>query len=119
VDLSDVTPTLLHAVGVVSPSPHHGESLLPHLLEGTPLRTPEVFAETRLPYARIQMWRLGSEKFIFDHLQGVALRFDLDRDPEEKNGQELSPSQKEDIQRWIDTHLAFPKTWSPPRARDP
>lgn len=105
-DLTDVAPTLLDAVGVAAGGPMHGESLLPHALDGRPLRTPEAFAETRLPFARLQAWRLGSEKIIADHLVGATRRFDLATDPGELRGAPIGP---EALARWTDLHLAYPR----------
>jgi hypothetical protein len=62
---------------------------------------------------------MGTEKFIFDHLRGVATFFDLEQDPNEAHGQPLSASQREHINRWFDIHLAFPRTWSQPPTPGP
>lgn len=113
VDLTDVTPTLLDAVGVSPNSPTHGESLLAHALTGRPLKTPEVFAEVRLPYARIQAWRQGDDKWLFNHLTGHVSRFDLRADPGEQDPLEPTPESLQRVSRWIDLHLALPAISAP------
>ncbi|MGM0577550.1 MAG: sulfatase-like hydrolase/transferase [Myxococcota bacterium] len=110
VDLTDVAPTILDAVGVRSRGPMHGESLLPHALTGAPLRTPTVFSETRLPYARLQAWRRGDTKLILDHLVGTARRYDLARDPGEAEPTAAPAAVLQAAGAWLDLHLAMPRT---------
>ncbi len=106
VDLTDLAPTIMDAVGLRPPAPTHGESLLPYALDDQALLTPEAFAETRLPYARLQALRRGDEKIIVDHLVGAARRFDLASDPGESDGTLVAP---DTIAPWADLHLAFPR----------
>jgi len=108
IDLTDVTPTLLDAIGLEPGFPMHGESLLPHVLLDRPLRTPEAYSEVRLPYARAQAWRRGSSKLMLDHLVGAAQRFDLARDPLEQTPSPAEPAEVEEFGRWADLHLSFP-----------
>ena len=109
VDLTDVAPTLYDALGIAPRFPMHGESLLPVVLGGQPLRTPEVFTEVRLPYARAQALRRGRDKLILDHLVGAVHRFDLGRDPGEQDGTTGDAAAAEELGRWIDLHLAYPR----------
>lgn len=81
VDATDVVPTLYSILGMTETAPAHGESLLPVALDGAAQRRPGAFAETRLPYARLQALRVGSTKYIYDHLLSTVQVFDLDRDP--------------------------------------
>ena len=110
VDLTDVTPTLMDALGVKSRYPMHGESLLPRALTGRPLRTPEAFAETRLPYARIQVLRRGDQVVMLDHLIGTSKRFDLATDPGQLQPVHNDARAADDMARWVDLHLALPTT---------
>ena len=109
VDLTDVVPTLLDAVGLQPRTPVHGESLLGHALADAPLRTPETFAEVRLPYARQQALRLGGDKIIADHLVGVVRRYDLAADPLETSPTVGNAADLEALQAWTNLHLAFPR----------
>ena len=107
-DLTDLTPTLLDALGIAPKHPMHGESLLPHVLTGTPLRTPEAFAETRLPHARLQALRRGNDKIILDHLIGTSMRFDLAADPFERSPTPATPEAVQEVGKWTDLHLSLP-----------
>ena len=106
VDLTDLAPTLLDAVGLPPLRPMHGESLLPHALDGKPLRTPEAFAETRLPYAKLQALRVGADKIVVDHLSGHTSRVDLSRDPGERAVVDGGEAARAVIDAFIDLHLA-------------
>jgi len=110
VDLTDVAPTLLDALGVKALYPMHGESLLPRALADTPLRTPEAFAETRLPYARLQALRRGDEVILLDHLIGSVRSYDLATDPGQMNPVHGDAEDAESMAKWIDLHLALPTT---------
>ncbi|MDP6946407.1 MAG: sulfatase-like hydrolase/transferase, partial [Myxococcota bacterium] len=106
VDLTDVAPTLLQAVGLRPSLPMHGESLLGPALANQPLRTPEAFAETRLPYARLQALRRGAEKIVVDHLSGTAWRTDLTLDPEERHPTATGEAARGPLDAFVDLHLA-------------
>ena len=108
VDLTDVTPTLLQAVGAAPRYATHGESLLAPALDGAPLRTPEAFAETRLPYARLQALRQGSLKTVVNHLSGTAWQNDLATDPREESPLRSGAEARAALDAFVDLHLARP-----------
>jgi arylsulfatase A-like enzyme len=110
VDLTDVAPTLFDALGITPRYPMHGESLLGHALTGAPLRTPEVFAETRLPYARLQALRRGDNVVIMDHLIGTTRSYDLRADPTQQSPTFGDPDDATSMAEWLDLHLALPTT---------
>jgi arylsulfatase A-like enzyme len=105
-DLTDVTPTLLHAVGATPRFPMHGESLLGPALDDHPLKTPEAFAETRLPYARLQALRQGPTKTIINHLTGTAWQTDLRTDPNEHAPNVTGDEAANPLRSFVDLHLA-------------
>ncbi|MGB0589034.1 MAG: sulfatase-like hydrolase/transferase [Myxococcota bacterium] len=106
VDSTDITPTLLHAVGAEPRFPTHGESLLAPVLDDHPLKTPQAFAETRLPYARLQALREGTTKTVINHLTGTAWQTDLSSDPDEQTPALTGADAANHIQRFVDLHLA-------------
>ena len=110
VDLTDVAPTLLDALGVKALYPMHGESLLPRAIADTPLRTPEVFTETRLPYARLQALRRGDEVVLLDHLIGTVKSYDLSTDPGQHQPTLGDKKAADSMAKWVDLHLALPTT---------
>ena len=101
VDATDVAPTLRALLGLDQLAPSHGESLLPLALNGTPQLRPGAFAETRLPYARLQALRIGEDKYIFDHLLTTVQRFDLDADPKERSPRLGTPSDYKRLTAWL------------------
>ena len=107
-DLTDVTPTLLQATGVAPRYPMHGESLLGPALDNLPLRTPEAFAETRLPYARLQALKQGTLKTVVDHLSGTAWQNDLLSDPGELRPTQRGSAARAVVEAFVDRHLALP-----------
>ncbi|MEC9070795.1 MAG: sulfatase, partial [Myxococcota bacterium] len=109
VDLTDVLPSVLDALGRKPRFPTHGETLLPHAINGTPLRTPEAFSEARLSYARLQALRVGDEKVILDHLLGTVERYDLKADPEERDP-DRDQNHGVEMGAWTDLHLSWPHT---------
>jgi arylsulfatase A-like enzyme len=112
VDLTDLTPTVLDALGLPSGPPTHGESLLPLALAGRPLRTPETVCEVRLPYARLVAWRRGDAKVIFDDRIGVTRTFDLSSDPGELRPTRGATATASEAAAWLDRHLAAPRTFT-------
>jgi arylsulfatase A-like enzyme len=108
VDLTDLVPTIHDALGLATPRPRPGESLLAHALGGAPLRTPEAVSQTLLPYARLTAVRRGSDKWILDHLRGAALHFNLSSDPGEQSPEVTELEEAQDLLRWLDLHLAMP-----------
>lgn len=110
IDLTDLTPTVLDALGLPRGPPTHGESLLPLALAGQPLRTPETVCEVRLPYARLVAWRRGDTKVIFDDRIGVTRTFDLASDPGELRPTRGATAAASDAAVWLDRHLAAPRT---------
>ena len=109
-DLTDVAPTLLDALGLKAPYPMHGESLLPRAIADVPLRTPEAFTETRLPYARLQALRRGDEVVLLDHLIGTVKSYDLATDPAQQDPTFGDLEAANSMAKWIDLHLALPTT---------
>lgn len=112
VDLTDLMPTVLDALGLPPGPPTHGESLLPLALRGRPLRTPETVCEVRLPYARLVAWRRGDTKVIFDDRIGVTRTFDLADDPGELRPTWGATPATSDAAAWLDRHLAAPRTFA-------
>ena len=110
VDLTDVAPTLLDALGLKARYPMHGETLLPRALTDAPLRTPEAFTETRLPYARLQALRRGDQVVLFDHLIGTVKSYDLAKDPGQREPVYGDHQAADSMAKWIDLHLALPTT---------
>ncbi|MCB9785887.1 MAG: sulfatase-like hydrolase/transferase [Deltaproteobacteria bacterium] len=111
-DLTDLMPTLLDVIGSPPGPPAHGETLLPMALRGQPLRTPEAVCEVRLPYARLQAWRRGDTKVIFDDRLGVVRTFDLSLDPQERAPQRGASAASDEAARWLDRQLALPRTFA-------
>jgi arylsulfatase A-like enzyme len=109
-DLTDVAPTLLDALGLKALYPMHGESLLPRAIADVPLRTPEAFTETRLPYARLQALRRGDKVVLLDHLIGTAKSYDLATDPGQLRPTFGDDQAAQSMAKWIDLHLALPTT---------
>jgi arylsulfatase A-like enzyme len=105
-DLTDITPTLLHAVGATARFPMHGESLLGPALDGHPLKTPQAFAETRLPYARLQALREGATKTVINHLTGTTWQTDLSADPHERAPVSTDHKAGDRLRAFVDLHLA-------------
>ena len=105
-----MAPTLLDALGLKAPYPMHGESLLPRAIADVPLRTPEAFTETRLPYARLQALRRGNEVVLLDHLIGTVKSYDLATDPAQQDPTFGDLEAANSMAKWIDLHLALPTT---------
>jgi arylsulfatase A-like enzyme len=114
VDLTDLLPTVLDALGLPAGPPTHGETLWPLALAGRPLRTPETVSEVRLRYARLVAWRRGDVKVIFDDRVGVTRTFDLATDPTESRAVLGTTDAAADAAAWLDRHLAAPRTAAGP-----
>jgi hypothetical protein len=69
-----------------------------------------VFAETRLPYARLQALRRGDNVVIMDHLIGTTRSYDLSADPTQQNPTFGDPDDATSMAEWLDLHLALPTT---------
>ncbi|MEZ4269043.1 MAG: sulfatase [Myxococcota bacterium] len=110
-DLTDLTPTVLDALGLPPGPPTHGETLLPLALAGHALRTPEAVCEVRLPYARLVAWRRGDAKVIFDDRVGVTRTYDLAADPAEASPTHGATPTVTEASEWLDRHLAAPRTY--------
>jgi arylsulfatase len=102
VELMDVMPTLLDAVGVDAPGSCDGQSLLP-LLRGAPLEREYVHGEcSEVPTADSGMQYLtdGHRKYIWWPGAGREQFFDLDSDPTEMNDLVGDPACASEIVRW-------------------
>lgn len=86
VGLIDVMPTILDSVGLPSPDPCQGRSLMPSLNEDWPSHVP-LIAEISTEY-RLSAIRLGARKAILKHSAAatgdVVSLFDLGEDPHEQ-----------------------------------
>ncbi len=109
VELVDVMPTVLEALGVPPSQPLQGESLLPAVL-GEAGPRPFALAQLATPGGGRQVAAIdGSLKVIRDETTGRTAFFDLEQDPREEDPRALGLSQerKEELVAFLDASLAF------------
>ncbi len=109
VELVDLAPTLLEAVGVDPPQPLQGESLLPVLL-GEAKTRPFALAQLATPGGGRQVAAIdGTLKVIRDERTGRTAFFDLDEDPKEEDPRALglSPARRDELATFLDASLAY------------
>ena len=85
VSLVDIAPTVLDWLGLVSPVPFDGLSLLPTVSASVPVPDRPLYAGgvTRsTPKSAVMRW---PQKLVIDHASGRLLRFDLAQDPHERH----------------------------------
>jgi arylsulfatase A-like enzyme len=99
VSLVDLAPTLLDAAGLPPLQPADGVSLWPNLLRGASLPKRPLYAEALLMGSEQKAVIDWPEKLVWLPRRDAWKRFDLERDPHERNGTALDGSEETELQR--------------------
>jgi arylsulfatase A-like enzyme len=122
VSLIDVVPTLLEMLGLPAPPDLDGVSLAPGIRVGAPIRDRTLFAEARTQRDWLRdfetvRWETplfavmsADTKFVVQRPRRgprpPILRYDLERDPDERAPQALDAAQAAEVDRLLDSYLA-------------
>ncbi len=118
VSLIDLGPTILDLAGVLPPYPRQGESLVGHLRDGAPLRSPWVFLDLQVKRQRMQGLVQWPWKWVRDLNLGWEALYDLEADPGERvDLLAARPQEAAGIQKIffevLDDDLDSYRTWRP------
>jgi arylsulfatase A-like enzyme len=105
VSVADITPTVLDAAGLSSPEGIFGRSLLPHLLDGSPIGERVLVAEGTLYGAERKAAILWPHKLIRNERNGRTWLFDLEADPGEQHPLTGSPEIRDALAAALDLQL--------------